>query len=58
MRSRHAFDTVLKKGVGCVTHVIYMCEKAVAFSFKSHHPSHVLRLGQPTFFSFFSNDLL
>lgn len=31
MRSRGAFDTVLKWGLGCVTCMIYMCKKAVLF---------------------------
>ena len=31
MRSRDAFDTVLKWGLGTVTYMIYMCKKAVVF---------------------------
>lgn len=33
MRSRAAFDTVLKWGLGSVTYMIYMCKKAVVFFF-------------------------
>lgn len=33
MRSRAAFDTALKWGLGSVTYMIYMCKKAVEFFF-------------------------
>lgn len=52
MRSRGAFDTVLKWGLGCVTCMIYMCKKAVCclFVFLRHRQSLVLSPSQDTFF--------
>lgn len=52
MRSRGAFDTVLKWGLGCVTCMIYMCKKAVCclFVFLRHRQSLVLSPSRDTFF--------